>query len=321
MILRTIHHFLAFASACSGLCACGDTERLAQRGPDVDLEARTGCERVAAANCDALERCDPVSYGSRYSDRDWCTRDYAARCVASLEVVPNIVVSELDSCAHATATLSCADWLSNVDPVQCKRRGERARDEACDQDWQCASGTCYSGKCQEPGAEGDPCSVAEGHRPCQAGLLCGVVLEADGSPRARCTPPLAPGDPCDHPSAACPFPTACVDGSCIPPEPGIPCDNTADCGSRWAVGSCDTGNCSGSCPGVCAAYELVGVGERCGQHLVCDAISYCSMGHLSFKGTCYARPQIGESCEQPFNTTPPECVLGAHCADNVCVAD
>lgn len=358
MIPWTTYHFALISASCL-LWACGEavsdagssadsnatnTEGVAQGGAassatgtegssqttsadptrDFAPELLSACERVAAANCDTLERCNPVSYGSHYPDRDSCERAFAAPCVGSLEVVPNIEVSELDSCAGAVGNLSCADWLSNVDPSECHRRGERTSEEECAEDWQCASGFCYLEKCQEPGAEESEACTVLTLRPCQDGLMCAAIVQEDGSTLGLCTKPLAPDDPCDHPSSACPFPTACVDGSCVEPEAGSPCDYTSHpvCGSRWAVGTCDTGNCSGgSCPGVCAEYELVGVGEQCGQHLVCDATTYCSMGHLSWKGTCYARPQLGESCEQPFNVTPPECVVGARCLDDICVAD
>jgi hypothetical protein len=271
-------------------------------------QAFTGfCEPVAAAECEAYERCpcairracDPAAIAARCReeleaateagrslDGPWLARAAAARVARWESCIPpepadgerrelpaEAIVQVAEIGQRCMASLSggvegCAGGYG-VCRTRCGPRGGPR--SACDPalDGGCLPGLrCQAGACVPPGGEGDPCTEGSSDlETCEAGLVC----VAD-----RCVRLGADGDACDdaRPCAPC---SRCTDGTC---EAADGCDRSIedDCGFG---ASCGRGLCT----------RPAALGESC-DAVACDAGLGCDRGSL----VCVDAPGPGEPC-------------------------
>lgn len=154
-------------------------------------------------------------------------------------------------------------------------------------------GSCNSDMCQctAVGNSGQPCANAIDGPSCTGELLCvNSACSPGGAANAACAP--------DNP---CAVGQRCVADRCQPvKKAGESCGSTGQCPLLF------------HCDGVCKPGRIAG--ESCGP------TSPCVQGKCE-SGTC-ERIAVGMACERTgLSGQLSSCVVGAHCAGDLCVAD
>jgi len=287
--------------------ACGAEEPAPKRetqatepdGGDAGPSAKVGCEAVAAARCDRLERCSPHMLRSTFGTVELCTAREKLACAGYEAPGVAITGSDLLTCAGELPSASCEDFLRGTLPAACTKPGTLERHAACGADYQCASGACgthgeacgtctlvsrpgdecneancaagnacISGTCVKLGKTGASCDVAR--LPCLAGLMCS---------RGRCAEPIRNEESeCDPDSSACDV-TA-----------GLYCDRDTN---------------------LCKPVTLAKAGEACG--FLNRVFVTCEAGAQCLGGECKAPANDGDSCTADAQCAAPARCLGGRC--------
>lgn len=278
--------------------------------------ASQACTDLATNLCNKLDSCAPFLVTYAYGSASECATRLQINC-------PNVITangsgataSDVEACAQALSSTSCADLESNSQPSACQIAGTLAAGTPCGANEQCAGPNGYCkiasgavcGACATLSAAGGTCSV---NGDCQTGLVCGTAV---GATSGACVTPGAAGAMCDaaHP---CQGTLGCYNATCSSPvEAGQACDVLAQ--------NCDFGQgqyCDLSSK-VCAQVQTATAGEACGHsastntYTVCANEAPCNGSSLTTPGTCGAVAADGAPCGPNMANcqAPAVCVNGA----------
>ena len=176
--------------------------------------------------------------------------------------------------------------------------GTAKQGEACEDPRDCDFGLICSGTCVDPcgAAVGSACgNVGETFVVCRNDANCEFAQPGDTT--GTCVALPRKGESCTSQLCAPGF--ACVDGTCVDPQPnGSPCSQPTGCRSGYCDFDDPTNPVCGTPPGP---------GEACTY--LCTPDAFCD-------GTvCVALPGVGQPCPNL------QCRPGAICRDDVCVAE
>jgi hypothetical protein len=277
----------------------------------------TEAEREAMATfhrefCDAIARCDTLSFEVLFGEVDGCVALLGEIDAAALFAPgSNETAETLAECAGAIEDLDCAEFqryqLLGVQPEGCLVPGDRQAGDTCAVFSQCASYRCSApiggcGECLVPRAEGETCIAL----PCEAGLVC-----LGGS----CRRLGELGDACVQ--GPCVPWLACLDGTCAARlEDGDACDPL----EPYACGP------ASACNQVTALCEAVGLGaedDPCG--LLDDGSTAACVHGLRCKtqdeggARCVPAVARGEACDDSGHIFGGPCEGVDACVDGRCV--
>lgn len=193
---------------------------------------------------------------------------------------------------EACTSGSCADGLRCGAAGVCVTAAQEG--QPCRESSECARGRC---------SEDDVCVTAH-HLGCGCASDAECPIDVSRCVAGACVARPMLGEACDPDGAPC-FGSACYDGACGPIRDGDTCFRTSEC----VEGLTCSNDFSG--PGRCGAPRAEG--ERCGPDLAgaCGPGLDCTTGAAP---VCAPPAEIGESCADR------DCVSGAMCQDNRCVA-
>ncbi|HKP60219.1 MAG TPA: dickkopf-related protein [Polyangiales bacterium] len=276
---------------------------------------------LAAAICDALEKCVGAAKLAALTGREDCKQRYTESFqqddLGSLDAsikagTVKLDAGKLETCYKDTRALGCAVHAERL-PASCQAAiaGQQDEGEICSLDIDCVSEHfCPIGaECPrhcEPTREVD--ADCERDAECQSGLLC---------TNGHCAAPAKQGDHCAGNSGK-----ICALGlSCMGSSDQIPgtCQTNASIQAGALNAPCMPGGtlCK---EGLSCAYDggagfkcqaAVKKGETCRLALPtqCPIDTYCNAAEVTVTGTCVALPVDGEAC-----------VLGDDCAArHICV--
>jgi hypothetical protein len=289
------------ASACGGVSSAT---------PPASVTIEQGCNQVAQALCDALNRCAPVFVQEQYGDATTCVSRTALSCMSD-QGLPNVLRTpdDLVRCAQAAPGTSCADALAGKLPSACETKpGALANGVACGSNLQCASAYCNKtdacGVCGPRADVNGACTVNDG---CTTGLACA---------NNACVKPAELGQPCNLPSQPCRTDLYCTAkngaGTCAARvENGGSCsDNTGDACDVFKGAVCNTlANAN-----TCVTINIAKPGEACSlaSKTACvGGIAPCS--NILLGGVCALPAQDGTMCGGNDVCIPP-----ATCVNKVC---
>jgi hypothetical protein len=341
--LRTLSFYLLAALPLVGI-ACGDDD---DDGSENNASTVAGLSDACGQYFDATQsmsnRCfygQPLDDDFRPSARDGFVRQCAWN--GSLPDAPGGVAGVLGRCAAALSATSCDDFAGIEANLECYEfralRGARQAGVACEEDIQCASGSCSyidlgdCGTCDRVAGERESCagpSVV-----CADGLECAPVVV--GEPLI-CVPAKREGEACvfgcgdglvcdrgackslaSLPKAGeacgnvCAFGSACVASTCVAlPDEGQPClaDNNASFfACRYGL-ACDEASNTCFRP---STYEDE-PGTPCGGD---ETNRSCKGGYCNGE-VCVAYAKLGEACSED-DSAGPECDTGYDCLAGKC---
>jgi hypothetical protein len=260
---------------------------------------------AAAAFCARAAACAPAYVTIGYGTTTECEQRLAESLLPGITANgSNEPASQVEACATALATASCADLLDRNLPAICTPMpGSLADGTACAEDSQCTGGRCHiaagtvCGTCGEPSGAGTACSQDDD---CVDGMKCGTTN--------TCVAYGAMGATCDatHP---CSSVYGCVGGTCAAPgAENAPCTTSDACDQLHGI-FCDGTRCTsvGFAPAGAACGLVSGVLTACeGPGSFCQGETA-----PSYQGTCVAAAADGAACDAtngPMCTTPAVCV-------------
>jgi hypothetical protein len=281
------------------------------------------CADVSTAVCNKIQQCASAAISLYYGDVATCATRTESTCNASLAVTnTGDTAGNVEDCAKAYATITCADALDNAPPKQCAHNpGTLADGAVCGTAGQCKSGVCQfdstgCGKCIEPVASGGTCNETPD---CLSGLVCALTATTSTSATATCVAPAASGGTCSTkvPIVPCQAGLVCNAGKCQAPLPsGSACD------PKVQPTLCDQANGYFCTPiGTrCQLAVAAGTGQPCGYDIKTGNYSYCTgsgfCGNVDTQtglGTCIAPAGDGAPCDVtkgPLCLPPAVCKLG-----------
>jgi hypothetical protein len=259
---------------------------------------------AAQALCTRINDCAPTFLTLAYGTVSECqTRNTATIGRGIGANGSTLTPDQLDACAKAIPTTSCADMLGRNLPPACHGpAGTLADGSPCSDDAQCLNKKCKSsgpnttcGTCGSPVATGGACTARDD---CADGLACAASV---------CVAFGAMGSTCDsaHP---CNSTLGCVSGKCAAPQAvGAPCKMQSECDQVHGI------ICDGK---VCSKLALVSTGT-CGlingAYTLCQAGATCTGIGAMGTGTCTPAPKDGETCDVDGGAKcedPAKCVNG-----------
>jgi hypothetical protein len=291
-----------------GAGSAGTADAPVEAAPPVTV--MDGCNQVATALCDSLNRCFPVFVVEQYGDEATCISRSALSCMTdqSVEGIAR-TPDDLVACAKAAPSTACSDAIAGLFPAACEPRpGTVANGVACGSSLQCQSTYCNKtdacGVCGPRHDAGGDCSVNEG---CNKGLVCANKV---------CVAPAALGQPCNLPSQPCRLDLYCTaasgPGTCAARiEAGGSCaDNTSDACDTFKGAVCNTIAKANTC----VTINVAKGGQACSlaSKTACvGGIAPCS--DLLFGGVCASPAQDGDACGGNAVCVPP-----ATCVNKIC---
>ena len=320
--------------------ACdGDDEEDVGTGSAALAEA---CGRIFDAARNVSDRC---LYGAPLVDQlRPSEREGYVRFCSGLFGLPGVVAdvpSRLARCASTISASSCGALFadSNLGCAEFERAtGTFAAGAACDEDVQCASGTCERptdvacGACAREVGEGESCDGD--------GVTCGPGLSCrrpDGGGGETCQRPRRAGEACN---GDCETGSLC-DGGVCKATAALPKAGEA-CAQYCAYGNVCLGATCVALPKENEACLANDKGDDCALGLACDEATklcrrrftgevdpggacdkdtYCKGGHCA-GGRCVAYAKIGEACSrgegQNDAGAAPLCAQGHDCKAGTC---
>ena len=287
---------------------------------DAGIEVRTlslddAAMRVGRALCSFHARCFETYVRDVSPSVAVCEERYAAAFRAAHLPGARFAARDLTAMQTCEDGLECSALYAGAWQTECpspRPLHPRADGESCTSDLSCASEACIlqvknggaigCGTCaaKVPSAAGEPCG--EGARRCGPGHTC---LSSK-----RCVAVRKLGEACDTSNALCGNGLRCAGGTCEPlPAAGEACDARAGC-DPYRLAGCGT---SGRCESV--VYLATGASCDVGSLATCGHGETCALGASDGgpRGTCRARPRIGEACRRSQ-----DCELFATCTEGVC---
>jgi hypothetical protein len=275
------------------------------------------CSDLASAICNKLNSCAPFYVTLAYGSVSQCMTRAAIGC-------PNLIsangsgatAGDVEACAQAYPSASCADLESNTSPSACQIAGTLPAGSACGGDQQCAGPNGYCkiaasavcGTCATQSAAGGACSTSDD---CQVGLVCGT---ASGATMGSCVSAGAAGAACSdaHP---CQATLVCYNATCSAPvEAGGACDATAqNCDGTQGLFCNPTSK-------VCAQVQTAMSGAACGYsassntYTLCANDGTCNGSTQTTQGTCGSIASDGAAC----GSNMANCMDPAVCVNNTC---
>lgn len=262
-------------------------------------------------------------------------RRFEAICVGSMSLPGSGMTGDLlQACASAIVT-GCGGPSSAAQA--CDVAGTLAGGAACNESFQCLSGSCFRsapvgdaglsttcGQCQPLARLGEPCSGPCADGTCDytkptptcvavtrgdAGAACdGLSLQCSGGlycTGSTCAPLPAAGAACG-PNGECAPPTACVARTCaLPGGVGAICGVDQDCAAGLG--------CSAATE-ACGEIQWAGAGQPCG------GLTRCLVGDCAGDTmTCPTVLDDGQACSTGDLSTT--CDTFAKCVGGACVAE
>ncbi len=289
------------------------------------------CAKFAAAYCDKLKACLPVTFPSLYGTDANCREIFAGSCRSTVSA-PGVVdgAKRREECAEAAVTSSCTQFLSQRTACQ-NPVGALVEGTVCDWDGQCGDGlfckhvltmmgTSVSfsscGVCMKKALSNGSCNGYE--NACPLSHSCVPTSSGGGSQDGICVPIKKTGEACT-PRDLCNG--RCRNGICSDSAfdgPGADCRIENNCDYRQDL------FCNRLIYQCQARPPAAPVGAYCGQLLdgsggfvVCAAGATCTgVTAEGFVRTCVALAAEGQACgamaaglrcKQPFG-----------CVDGIC---
>jgi len=271
----------------------------ADSGADAGPSAKEGCETLAIARCDRMDRCSPHMLQATYGDIPTCQAREKLSCDGYAFAGVAFTGKELNTCAVELNQVACNDFLRGTMPASCTKPGTLERYAPCGSDIQCKSGACGThgkacGTCTLVARAGDDCKELN----CGASAAC-----LSGS----CVKLGKVGASCDSARLPCLTGLACSLGKCVEPirneedacEPeSSNCDVTAGLYCDREVKQC-------------RPVTLAAIGEDCG--FLNRVYVTCKSGALCSGGQCVAPASEGASCASDLQCAAPARCLGGKC--------
>jgi hypothetical protein len=264
---------------------------------------------ASAAYCARAAACAPAYVTLAYGTTTECAERLAASLLPGLTASgSNETAEQVEACATALSSASCADLLGRNLPSVCTPTpGTLADGTACAEDSQCVGGRCHiaagtvCGTCGEPSAAGTACSQDDD---CADGMQC--------ASNARCVVDGAMGAACDatHPCNAV---YGCIAGVCTTPgAANAPCTTSDECDELHGI-FCDGTRCTA----VAFAPTSAACGLVSGVLTTCEGPGAFCQGETapSYQGTCIAAAADGATCDA---TNGPTCTDPAVCVNGTC---
>jgi hypothetical protein len=309
--MRIHRSFISAAIAAVTVLACSGSTSSSNVSPT------QACSDLATNICNKLNSCAPFYVTIAYGSVSECTARAAIDCPQTISASGSgATASNVEACAQAYTSASCADLESNTAPSACTIAGTLTAGAMCGASQQCVgpngycktSATAVCGTCATLSAAGAACTS---NSDCQAGLVCGT---AAGATMGACVTAGAAGAMCDagHP---CGGTLVCYNTTCSAPvEAGGACDATAQ--------NCDltSGLYCNPTSKVCAQATTAAAGGSCGYSASANTYTLCSSGATcngetaTTQGTCGAVAADGAACGSNMAT----CTAPAICVNNVC---
>jgi hypothetical protein len=278
----------------------------------------TACNDYVAKYCARAQACEPGALTlAGFTSLADCASYFLPYCNDAF-AAPHTgqTVALLKQCGDAIAALSCTDFLQKglVVPACRPQGGTIANGGSCNNDWQCASGSCWDlyvdscGTCAEVTSVGQPCQVdADFGAVCPHDLLCALTPTSPITP--VCSPPVPMGGACVQ-TEVCPLNAYCdpITNVCTQlPALGQACNGAASY-------ECDPTQAASACEGTCVPASAVHDGQPCnGGDLRCAGV--CVNINDAGVGTCHVFRQRGEPC-----TDNDLCTFDTTCTAGVCTA-
>jgi hypothetical protein len=273
------------------------------------------CKALWTPICGALERCEPGSFSTGFTDASECADKFALSCAtANFGPSSGATPDSVTQCAHSVDVSTCDKLVAYEEvkvPDVCVPKGKKADGARCLVLSECENGLCIH-------SDGGLCGVCgkaattEGAS-CGSGSACTGALYCKGG---KCTGFGQEGAACDDKSLCDPT-LACVSGKCNARlADGQSCDPAAaTCGSDRACNQKTK---------VCEAVAHNAIGQACGV-LDSGGVASCARGarckldaNEKAKGTCVAEVALGSQCTNDvlFGS---ECALPGECISGSCV--
>ena len=295
-------NFFSAAALAAIVAACSSSS---------SVSPQQACNDLGTSICNKLEACSPYGLGATYGDVTTCVTRSALSCPSAITATGSgATAANVEACAQAYASTSCADLLDKGTPSACAVQGTLPAGTPCGSDVQCSgsagyckftSGSC--GVCSTRSAAGGSCAASND---CQPGLTCQLGTGATGS----CVTPGAQGAPCS-PAQPCQASFVCLNAACSTPLAAGAACNPVTNGCNGAMGY----YCSAA--SVCAQVQTSAAGGACGfsaSGVTTCTKATCKVG-TGATGTCEALANDGAACD-PVNG--PSCLSPASCVNGVC---
>ncbi len=300
---------IAASGAVVAMLACSSSSG----GLGSSVSTTQACTDFASALCGKLNSCAPFLMQLEYGSVSACEQLEQGPCTEAVGANGSGANgSNVEACAQAYMSESCADLESNNTPSACQVHGSLAAGTPCGSGIQC-SGDSYCnvpsnatcGVCAALVASGGSCS---NDGDCQKGLVC---HKPNGSGTGTCVAPVAQGASCSAGGAPCALPNVCFMGTCqAPGGAGAKCDAVAN--------NCDFTQGLYCQSGTCTKVAVATAGQACGlvngTYTLCGSGTQCMLAGTSGMGTCSAAAANGAAC----GSNGQSCMPGAVCVNNLC---
>jgi hypothetical protein len=276
------------------------------------LAGDQACLEQATARCMKLMTCSPTDLQHRFGDLATCQTRSQIACNSGVNA-PDTAASAVNvlACANAIPAMTCAAFLSGVQPPAACLPPSGPGSGTCAFDAQCADSFCgvgafaLCGLCEATPVVGTPCTVSG----CGPNLECfGGVCETPGGAGAQCGKGHAPcldGFTCvgsNQNNSTCKISGVAVGTACDPTQ-----QQKADCNGDLDL-TCNTNTKK------CVTMPFVAAGQPCGtiNNVFTDCIaSTCVIPQNQTKGTCVAPAADGAACSTA--AAGPDCQTPARC--------
>jgi hypothetical protein len=304
-----VHTPATTVDAGSGDSASGGNDSADRSGADTGppLTIDQACTDLNTSICGALQACSTFLLQLAYGDVATCVARTNLGCTMG-QAASGVgrTLEDLENCARAIPTVSCADLIAHKTPAACQDKpGTVINGLSCGAGTQCQSTFCRKqgacGVCAPREAVGGVC-INDEH--CRADLVCVPTT-------SRCAVPGEMGAGCDD-MRPCRADLYCRAGACA-----------AKVGAGESCADSDTacdptrGVACNSVSKVCQSLHVAKKGEACGivnaMVVLCEAAGSCE-GEAQARPACTAATGDGEACGAAVAGRgclgPASCVVG-----------
>jgi hypothetical protein len=277
--------------------------------------ADQACNDLSTGLCNALAACSTFILQLGFGDAATCvSRNNLACTIAQNATGVGRTIADIEACAHALPSLSCADLVAHKMPAACQDKpGSVLNGAPCGASTQCQSTYCrlqsQCGVCAPRQAVGAACTSND---QCEPGLTCASSL---------CVTPGELAQVCDEKDPCrddlyCSSGTGSGTGTCaIKVGAGKSCaDTDKACDILQGVGCNST---TKTCQTVRVAHRAESCGLVSGTLVLCEAAGSCDGAAFPVAGTCSPAAADGESCGAA-TTNNRSCLQPSGCVVGIC---